>query len=175
MIIAISAIVLILAAQPAFAGRRAGKPFVTVNGRTSTAVGSAARNTAASAPVAAQAPPVTNVMITGAPSDGGRSFIRRGRASSCARGRCAGGDAPPEEAPPHFSKPGALIRTTGQKPKYEKTKIRSHTIEAGEIRLEERKAFDVGRAPSLRQGPKDSYNAPTFGGGAAANSDDDAF
>ena len=56
---------------------------------------------------------------------------------------------------------------------------RTHTTYAGEIVMNKRKAFDVGRAPSVQQGPKDTLPPPnpdtftrttTGTGGAAANS-----
>jgi len=149
------------------------------------------------APAAAQAPEVTGAMIGGSPVDGGRSFIGAGRqvASHGSSGRAVyrrgttfksqGGravesapnsaPAPAEEAPPHFSKPGALIRTTGQKPVYEKVESRTHTVDAGEIVMNNRKAVDVGRAPSVQIGPKDTPPPPnpstgsSYRSGAAAN------
>ena len=82
-----------------------------------------------------------------------------------------------EEAPPHFSKPGALIRTTGQAPVYEKAETqRTHTVDAGAIVLSKHKMFDVGKAPSVQIGPKDTLPPPNpvsggnYGTGAAANS-----
>ena len=89
------------------------------------------------------------------------------------------GDAPTstDAAPPHFNKPGALIRTTGQQPQYEKVETRTHTADAGEIVLNERKARDSNRSPSLHHGPKDTLPPPNpgtggsgYGTGAAANS-----
>jgi hypothetical protein len=141
-------------------------------------------------------------MINGAPSDGGRAFMggarqavsrtqgravrRGGKAFKTSGGRSVGADAggdggattttSAEEAPPHYSKPGALIRTTGQQPVYEKAETRTHTVDAGEIVMNKRKAFNVGRAPSVQQGPKDTPPPPNpgtagsgYGGGAAAN------
>lgn len=119
---------------------------------------------------------------------GGRSsgqsigFVGARRASGSGAGQGVGGVGPKtaaaEEAPPNFSKPGALIRDTGQQPVYEKTTTRTHTVDAGEIVMNDRKAVDVGRAPSLQIGPKDTPPPPnpgTWGGsysgnGAAANS-----
>ncbi len=82
-----------------------------------------------------------------------------------------------EEAPPNFSKPGALIRDTGQAPVYDKGTVGTNTVDAGEIVFNNRKGFDVGRAPSIQQGPKDTLPPPNPGtfsrtttGGAAANS-----
>lgn len=206
--------VVVLSALPAAAERRANKPFSTANGRTvvgapaaprvitvNTPGGGAAANLP---PAAGRAPAVTNDMINGAPSDGGRAFMGGGRAAmSRTQGRAvrqggkafrtsggrsigadagAGGDGgattttSSEEAPPHYSKPGALIRTTGQQPVYEKAETRTHTVDAGEIVFNKRKGFDVGRAPSVQQGPKDTPPPPNpgtagsgYGGGAAAN------
>ncbi len=157
--------------------------------------------TAPNSPVAGQAPAVTGAMINGAPTDGGRAFmgggrqvvsrgsggraVHRGGKAFWTGGRGAVGptDAPApapstEEAPPNYSKPGALIRTTGQQPVYEKAETRTHTVDAGEIVFNKRKGFDVGRAPSVQQGPKDTPPPPNpisggnsaYGNGAAANS-----
>jgi hypothetical protein len=207
MTVLISAVIAVLAAQTASAQQRENKPFTTVNGRTTTAAPAGPRvftvnapggGAAANGPAAGQAPAVTNALINGAPSDGGRAFIGGGRqvASRTTTGRAVrrGGKAfwsgagkkadgggttttGTEEAPPNFSKPGALIRTTGQQPKYEKAEdARTFTVDAGEIVMNKRKAFDVGRAPSLQQGPKDTLPPPTpgtggsgYGTGAAAN------
>lgn len=156
--------------------------------------------TAPNSPVAGQAPAVTGAMINGAPTDGGRAFMgggrqvvsrgsggravhRGGKAFWTGRGAVGPADAPApapstEEAPPNYSKPGALIRTTGQQPVYEKAETRTHTVDAGEIVMNNRKARDVGRAPSVQQGPKDTPPPPNpisggnsaYGNGASANS-----
>ena len=202
MTILFTAAIAVLAAQTALAEQRANKPFNTVNGRTSTAApaprvfavtapgGGASANTLG----AAQAPAVTNAMIGGAPSDGGRAFmggrqvaarsstgraVRRGGKAFWTGGRKVdGGETPStEEAPPNYSKPGALIRTTGQLPLYEKAETRTHTVDAGEIVVSRRKAIDVGRGPSVHHGPKDTPPPPNpgtggsgYGSGASANS-----
>lgn len=203
MTIVISAAIALLAAQTALAEQRGNKPFNTVNGRTTTAaprifaVTTPGGGAAANAPAAGQAPAITNAMINGAPSDGGRAFMGSGRqvAARGTSGRAVrrsgktfwgagrkvdGGDTTtttPEEAPPNFSKPGALIRTTGQQPLYETAETRTHTTDAGEIVMNRRKAVDVGRGPSVQQGPKDTPPPPNpttggtgYGTGAAANS-----
>lgn len=217
MTILIPAVIAVLAAHTALAEQHENKSFNTVNGRSSTAAPAQPRiftvNTPgggaeANAPMAGQAPAVTNAMIDGAPSDGGRAFIGGGRpvASRSSTGRAvhrggkafrsgggrkvdgggagAGGGtggattAGAEQAPPNYSKPGALIRTTGQQPLYEKAEDpRTHTTDAGEIALNNRKAHDVGRAPSVQQGPKDTLPPPNpvtgganYASGAAANS-----
>ena len=156
--------------------------------------------TAPNSPVAGQAPAVTGAMINGAPTDGGRAFMgggrqavsrgsggravhRGGKAFWTGRGAVGPSDAPApapstEEAPPNYSKPGALIRTTGQQPVYEKAETRTHTVDAGEIVFNKRKGFDVARAPSVQQGPKDTPPPPNpisggnsaYGNGASANS-----
>lgn len=175
-------------------GAPAAPRVITVN----TPGGGAAANLP---PGAGRAPAVTTAMINGAPSDGGRAFIGGGRAAisrTPARAVRRGGKAfktngglsigadagedggttttSAEEAPPHFSKPGALIRTTGQQPVYEKAETRTHTVDAGEIVMSKRKTFNVGRAPSVQQGPKDTLPPPNpgttgggYAGGAAAN------
>jgi hypothetical protein len=211
MTVLISAAVAVLAAHTALAEQRENKPFNTVNGRTTVTTSGGTRvitvNTPgggaeANAPVASQAPAVTNAMINGAPTDGGRAFmgggrqavsrgstghaVHRGGKAFWSRGRSAVGpaDAPApvpaptaEEAPPNYSKPGALIRTTGQQPVYEKAETRTQTVDAGEIVFNKRKGFDVARGPSVQQGPKDTPPPPNpvsggsgYSGGAAANS-----
>jgi hypothetical protein len=211
MTILVSAVIAVLSAQTALAEQRDSKAFNTVNGRTTVAapagpriftVNTPAGGAAANGPAAGQAPAVTNDMINGAPTDGGRAFIGAGRPAAASRassgravrrggraffsgpkrkvdGGGAGGatttgaDAPP----PNFDKPGALIRTTGQQPKYEKAEDpQTHTTDAGEIVFNNRKGFDVGRAPSVHQGPKDTLPPPNpgtggsnYSGGAAAN------
>lgn len=167
----------------------------------------------ANTPAAAQVPAVINAMIRKAPSDGGRISIgggcqaaartstgravRRGGKTFRARGGRAidGGDAggtttsSTEEAPPNFSKPGALIRTTGQQPKYEKAENSRNTedvllaekagkknIYSGEIVFNDKNGIHVGRAPGIQQGPKDTPPPPNpvvgtnYAGGATANS-----
>lgn len=204
MTILFSAAIALLAAQAALAEQRVNKPFNTVNGRTTTsapaprvvAVTAPGGGASSNSPGAGQAPAVTNAMITGAPSDGGRAFMGGGRqvaARSTGRAARGGGKAfwgsgrkvdggdttttSAEEAPPHYSKPGALIRTTGQQPVYEKTETRTHTVDAGEIVLSRRKAIDSNRAPSVQQGPRDTPPPPNpvaggggYGTGASANS-----
>ncbi len=190
MTILFSAAIAVLAAQTALAEQQVNKPFNTVNGRTTVA-----SPAEAGGPTAGQAPAVSNAMINGAQAGGGRSFMGGGRQavsrSSTGRATRRGGKAfwsggrsaveqtpapTTEEAPPNFSKPGALIRTTGQQPVYEKAETRTHTVDAGEIVMNKRKAVDVGRAPSVQQGPKDTPPPPNpgtsgvgYSGGAAAN------
>lgn len=194
MTILISAAILVLSAQTALAEQRANKPFNTVNGRTSTAAPAAPRIFTVNTPGGGAA---ANVGAPQAPSSngnqtfygGGRQAVSRGSTGravhrggkafwSGSRKADGGGTTSTEEAPPNFSKPGALIRTTGQQPKYEKAEEAStHTTDAGEIVMNKRKAFDVGRAPSVQQGPKDTLPPPNpttggsgYGSGATANS-----
>jgi len=202
MKVLIVAVAAALVALPAAAQKRANKAFNTVNGRTSTAAPAAPRvhtlttpggGAVSNAPVAAQAPSVSHAMINGAPSNGGRAFMGGGRRSSfrsAGATRRAGkaflGNGPiptnaeepaptPEEAPPHYSKPGALIRTTGQKPVYTAVETGTHTRDAGEIVFNNRKGFDVARAPSIQMGPRDTPPPPnptgdgTYFSGATAN------
>ncbi len=200
MTVLISAVIAVLAAQTAMAEQRANKPFNTVNGRTSTAAPAAPRVFTVNTPgggasANAGAPQATSSGggYTGAGNQtfyGGRQVVSRsttgravhrgGKAFWSGGRKLDGGPTPStEEAPPNFSKPGALIRTTGQQPVYEKAETRTHTTDAGEIAMNKRKAFDVGRAPSVQQGPKDTPPPPnpdtftrttTGTGGAAANS-----
>lgn len=76
------------------------------------------------------------------------------------------GDAPvepeppsTEEAPPHFSKPGALIRTEGHR-RFEYAEAaepsQRHELAAGAIALNENRAYHVNRSHGLRMGPADT-------------------
>jgi len=194
MTIITSAVIVALAAQSAFAEQRANKPFNTANGRTTATAPAPTKVITLNTPgggAAANAVPAQTVAMGGG---GGQAFTGGGprsvsRISGGSRrggkafwgGRKMGGDAPAsstEEAPPHFSKPGALIRTTGQAPVYEKAETaRTHTVDAGAIVISKHKMFDVGRAPSLQVGPKDTLPPPNpvsggngYGTGATANS-----
>ncbi len=192
MTILTSAVIAALAAQSAFAEQRANKPFSTANGRTTATAPAPTKVITLNTPgggAAANTGPAQTVAIGG----GGQAFTGGGRrsvsrASGGSRrggktfwgGRKVDGDAPApstEEAPPHFSKPGALIRTTGQAPVYAKAEDpRTHTVDAGAIVLSKHKMFDVGRAPSVQIGPKDTLPPPNpgtsgnYGTGATANS-----
>ena len=198
MTILLPAFVALLAAQPALAQQRENKPFNTVNGRTSTAaprvitVQSPGGGASGNILGAAQAPAVTGAMIAGAPSQGGRGFAgaqiprgatgpgvhRGGKTFMGRKNRKADTGGSTEEAPPNYSKPGALIRTTGQEPKYAPApdKIFTNTVAAGEIVFNDRKAINVGKAPSIHEGPKDTPPPPNpgyghgYSGGASANS-----
>jgi hypothetical protein len=80
-------------------------------------------------------------------------------------GEDSGGGSAPEEAPPHFSKPGALIRTEGHR-QYQYAEAgnhREHTVDAGEIKLDPRKANHVGRAPGLKWSAPDKLPPCTPG------------
>lgn len=178
-----TAVIAALAAQAAFAEQRANKPFNTANGRTTAAP--APRVITVNTPgggAAANVGPTQTVAMGGG---GNRSVSRvsggsRRSGKAFWSGRKLDGNAPAptaEEAPPHFSKPGALIRTTGQAPVYAKAEdARTHTVDAGAIVLSKHKMFDVGRAPSVQVGPKDTLPPPNpvsggnYGTGATANS-----
>lgn len=104
----------------------------------------------------------------------GVNSVHTGSSSQGAVGRRASGGRPQghrsfwpnrrstEDPPPYFSKPGAFIRTEGQQPKYEAAAPpRAHTIDGGSfIDINDRKAVDVGKAPSLQWGPKDTLPSP---------------
>lgn len=200
MTILTTAVIAALAAQSAFAERRANKPFSTANGRTTaTAPAPAPRvitvNTPGGGAAANVGPAITSAMgntggyaFTGG---GNRTVSRVSGGSRRGGGKAFWGNrkidgggavpapapAPAEEAPAHFSKPGALIRTTGQAPVYEKAETaRTHTVEAGPIVLSKHKMFDVGKGPSVHIGPKDTPPPPNpgtgggYGTGATANS-----
>ena len=204
MTMLISAVILALSAQTALAEQRENKPFTTVNGRTTATSPAAPRIFTITTPgggAAANMPATPAIANTGmgggrqvaSRSSSGRA-VHRGGKSFWGGGRRIDGGGPSttpapapgaEELPPNFTKPGALIRTTGQLPKYEipsepgnnKPAAGTHTMDAGEIVLNNRKGFDVGRAPSVHHGPKDTLPPPnpvtggtTYTGGAAANS-----
>ena len=162
MRIVAAALVAVFAAQAAAAQKRENRPFNTVNGRTVSGGSAAPRGVGGGPP--ANAP--QGIAVT-PPFNGGKTFWSGGRRRS--------GSA--EAPPPNFNKPGALIRTAGQAPKYGNLEPeRRHTVYAGEIAIDARKARDVGRAPSLQHGPKDTLPPPTpisgaaAGGGAGPNS-----
>ena len=85
-----------------------------------------------------------------------------------------------DPAPPNFSKPGALIRTEGQQPKYADPALgeRQNTVAAGEIMFNPNKAYDVAKGVSIHEGPKDKLPTPNpgtstggaYGTGVGANS-----
>lgn len=200
MLILTSAIVAVLSASNVFAEQRANKPFNTSNGRTVTSGGGGSTpqvfvvNTpggGAAANTGAADTSTPNVAAGRAFGGGGggrsaRGVQRGGKAFMGSGNRNtrrvdAGGSggattSTEEPRPPYLDKPGALIRTTGQKPVYEKAEDpRIHTVDAGEIVLNKRKAYDVGRAPTVQMGPKDTLPPPnpvagqTYGTAAAAN------
>ena len=196
MIILMTAVISVLTALPALAEQRDNKAFNTSNGRTvgapvspqvivvSIPGGGAGSNSGPDAPA-------SKAGFTGggpAAAVGGHAAIARSSSRGARRGgksfwsgagrKVAADPTSTEEAPPNFSKPGALIRTTGQQPKYEKAEdARTQTVDAGAIVMSKHKMFDVGKAPSLQEGPKDTLPPPNPGtfsrtstGGAAANS-----
>lgn len=101
----------------------------------------------------------------GAGAQIGRNVYRVPQRAVEGGGEGGGGDPAPEEAPPHFSKPGALIRTEGHKQyQYAETgDARQHTVEAGKIELDPRKSHHVGRAPGLKWGAPDKLPPCTPG------------
>ncbi|MDX6770108.1 MAG: hypothetical protein SF051_11300 [Elusimicrobiota bacterium] len=70
-----------------------------------------------------------------------------------------GEEPAPEQAPPHFSKPGALIRTEGHR-RFEYAEPaqgeRQTGVAAGEIALVESRAHHVNRSHGLRVGARDT-------------------
>ena len=163
------------------AGDRAHRPYALTNGRSvkaASAPASAPQTGAAVTRAAGQSGssvPSTSAMggsqaaigrrASGGQPQGHRSFWSGKR-------KADGGGTPTEEAPPNFSKPGALIRTEGQQPKYaEASPTRTHTVEGGSfIAIDARKAQDVGRTPGLTVGPKDTPPSANTGSAAGGNS-----
>lgn len=83
-----------------------------------------------------------------------------------------------EDPPPYMTTWGAKILTAGQQPKYNDPSQgeREHRIDAGEIVFNPKKAYDVGKAPTLANGPKDTLPTPnpgtsgrSYGSGISAN------
>ncbi|UPT73975.1 MAG: hypothetical protein M0D55_19440 [Elusimicrobiota bacterium] len=182
------------------------RPFNTANGRTTKssspapqAAQSASGGAAANGPaVQAAAPARAGVTVYGPGSmarvsggrslhggrgsGGGRSFgyVGARRAGGSGAGQAASGvgarQTAEEAPPPNFSKPGALIRDTGQAPVYNQGTVGTHSVDAGEIVMNKRKAFNVATAPSVHIGPKDTPPPPNpgnpgsyTGSGAAPN------
>ncbi|OGR95629.1 MAG: hypothetical protein A2V88_14275 [Elusimicrobia bacterium RBG_16_66_12] len=166
------------------------RPYALINGRSAGTAATAAPRAPAPAPAAAPqtsvaAAPATeqrstsssNVVCTsgsqaavGRRASGGRpqghkSFWSGKRSAD---GSASGGVAttPTEDLPPHFSKPGALIRTEGQQPKYAKAEAaRTHAVEGGSfVSIDNSKALDVGRAMGPHLGPKDALTTPNRAG-----------
>lgn len=159
----------ILVPAPARADDR---PYALVNGRSAGAAATAAPRAPAPAPAPAAAPQTS---VAAAPATEQRSTTSSSvvctSGSQAAIGRRASGGRPQghksfwsgkrsatEDLPPHFSKPGALIRTEGQQPQYAKAEAaRTHAVEGGSfIDIDNGKAQDIARAPSLQWGPKDT-------------------
>lgn len=160
----------VLVSAPARADDR---PYALVNGRS--VVTAAAIVSSVSTP-----PSVPRTGAVSLPASGQREVTND---SQAAVGRRASGGRPQghksfwsgkrsatEDLPPHFSKPGALIRTEGQQPKYEKAEeARAHTVEGGSfIAIDNRKAQDIARAPSLQWGPKDTLPTPNLASGSSS-------
>jgi hypothetical protein len=105
--------------------------------------------------------------VMGAP--GGTAGTGGGSGGSGGTG--GSGDDPPD-VPPSYSKPGALVRTEGHRPfEYAQTgDARTTGPAAGEIVLEPRKAHDVGRAPGVRMGPRDTPPPCTPGNAGCGSS-----
>lgn len=158
---ALFAALLALAAAPGSAGER----YVLRNGRAAQKAPAAAPrpvSRAGGAIAGAQLRPETpsSAFAAGArrPAGGG-SFWPAPRRFGALRVRARGVEEENSEAeaPPHFSKPGALIRTAGHRPHtFAPAERAEHRIDAGEIALDARRAHDVGRAPGLRAGPRDT-------------------
>lgn len=165
-----AAVIAVFAAQTAAAQKRENRPFNTVNGRT-VGVRVAGPMGASHDPSMVRFDVPGSAIAANAPlNGGGRAFARKAFWSGSRRGIDMAKDPPP-----NFSKPGALIRTAGQAPKYGTPEPeRRHAVYAGEIAIDARKARDVGRAPDLQQGPKDTPPPPNpisgAAGGAAPNS-----
>lgn len=198
MIKVLSAIVM-LAAQTASAEQRVNKPFTTSNGRTvvtspaaakaapkvfrMTTPGGGSGSNSAAAPAAHAAVAGTGgsrTVFGGGQKAAARNATGRNvqRGGQIGIGKNIDPPAPTEELPPHYTKPGALIRTTGHRlPEYEKTEQTTHRVDAGEIVLNPKKAVNVGQAPSLAYAdkadklpPPNPVNGKSYNTGAAANS-----
>lgn len=180
-------------------GGGAAAPARSYNAVTRSGGGAPAYAPAQETAVAAAAPSAAGV-VNGPLLDGGRAFMGRpsggghrtavGRAirrggnqpytaggrrvdyAPAEGGAGEGGGAPAQEAPGYF-KYGAKILTEGQAPQYAPATTREHAQDAGEIKIKEKFAQHVGRAPSIQNGPKDtpppcSPGLPNCGGGGSA-------
>lgn len=185
-------------ALPMFAD--AGPKYVVRNGRAVTGGGGGGHSGGGSA--APSAPAVAMRSSGGSPvysGGGGQAFVGGGaRRSSGGHHSFYGGnrlmsqrayrvpqralegggsgEAPAEptteEAPPHFSKPGALIRTEGHR-RFEyaepSSPARTTGVEAGEIALNSGKAYHVNRSHGLRVGAPDTLPGRNPSGGSSGN------
>lgn len=166
--------------------------YVVRNGRAVSGGGGGGRSSGAAAPRSSGAPSRESgggAQVAYAPVGGGMAVAARRSGGSAHRsfwgagaqigrnvyrvpqraveggGEGGSGGSAPEEAPPHFSKPGALIRTEGHKQyQYAETgDARQHTVEAGKIELDPRKSHHVGRAPGLKWSAPDKLPPCTPG------------
>lgn len=98
----------------------------------------------------------------------GGSSRSRGVATTGGSGGSTGNQAPP----PYYDKPGALIRTAGQQPKYaDPHDATTHAVDGGGfVTINDAKAHDVGRGPGITYGPPDKLPGanPNSGSGSGA-------
>lgn len=105
----------------------------------------------------------------------GRSLKARRGAAPTSGGSTGGSGAPTSDPPPYYSKPGALIRTEGQLPKYEAANNGGTTsVEGGGfVQIDQSKAVDVAKAPGIAWAPPDGQvrvnSGAGSGSGASAN------
>lgn len=160
--VAILSILALAADASAAAVRKSGGAFTTRNGRTVDTPAPAP------APTAAQARRDVALALAN-PGSGHSSANDRGARRSIGAGlRRSGGSE--ETLPPNFTKPGALIRTANPFGYSDPKDARTHTIEGGGmIAINHAKAVDVGRAPGIRQGAKDTLPPPNPGTGSTAS------
>lgn len=94
-----------------------------------------------------------------------------GGGSGSGEGGSGEGESAPPEAP-GYHKYGALIRTEGQKYQFTAPSAgeRQHTVAAGEVALNEGKAYHVNRSHGLRVGPRDTPPPCTPGSNGCGSS-----
>jgi len=167
-----TALLVCAALVPALVSADDSKPYVVSNGR---------------GPSAAAADANQPLVVTGQASAFGSSAVRPNvstpvsakRIASAAPGRAeksprrvTGSSGADQSRPPNFDKPGALIRSEGQLPRYaDPGNARAHSVEGGGlVDIDQKKARDVGRAPGIAWSAPDtppSVNPTSRAGGTA--------
>lgn len=198
----------VIAAVAAHAEDPVSKPYVLINGKgvdgpsqPTTAGGNMTAGTQGSAFGTTQVAPSVLSQAAAASAAAGvaqaalpaKNFTGSGHAHKASAHRGIAGAQTPagngsggsgsatEGAPPaYLSKPGALIRTEGQQPKYaDPGPARALTVEGGGfIDIDARRARDVGRAPGVRWGAPDkapSTNGDEGAGGSAVTANGPAI
>jgi len=176
---AVALLAVLALAADASAGPRAvvrggSRPYRTNNGRAVSAPKSAPApaQTRGAAPTAEEMRRDVAMALNGGNS---RSIGSRTRFGAAGRGlRRADGDS---EKPAYLTSEGARIRTAYPFDYSQAEPSRKHTVDGGGafVSIDHAKAHDVGRAPGVRQGPKDTLppcnpGSPGCSGSSGGNS-----